>query len=295
MRQLLTAREERLDAQDDGVGGAQLERLSVRERSLAVAVKRLRHEIGLPATFDHDAERTRLKLDRPGPTSVRGRRRLRRAEVEPLWPERQRVKPVPSAPAPRAPGPVGSGDVTIELIVNAARFFGRRAADELLDQRRSLARGIIDDSTAELSSRPILSTPAGDPVGGTAGPLMGELVARGFDGGEAAGYAHAAVRGYVEEFISSVLDGLRRERAALAQIGHPVDEQPSVGQITRLKRDLAWTACAQIAAEARSGNRPRNLSTQEVAGIGELGLTDRPRHQSAGMRVAPIGDPPPSG
>lgn len=277
MRQLLTARDERIDAQLQGAPDGQYERLSVRERSLTVAVKRVRLAIGLPDTFDPDDERARLKLGRPEPTSARGRRRLQRATPEPLWPERQRVKPVPSSPAPPVPDQAGGADVAIELIVNAARFFGRRAADDVLDHRRSLARGLVDDSTPMLSSKPLLPVPGGDPLVGSPGPLIGELVARGFDGGDSASYARAAVRGYVDEFTGSLIDGLRRERGALDRLGHPVAPEPSVDRKTRLERELAWVACAQIAAETRSTPRARKLTAQEVAAIGELGLTDRPR------------------
>src|SRR5690606_21224625 len=127
-------RSERIDAQQNGATQAQIDRLLVRERSLAVAARRLRHSLGLPETFDDDDERLRLKLDRPEPVSARGRRRLRRAAVEPLWPERQRVKPVPTSSTPQAPLRPADGDAAIELVANAARYFGRRAADHVLDE-----------------------------------------------------------------------------------------------------------------------------------------------------------------
>ena len=72
------------------------QRLAVRERALAGAVRSLRLHLGLPDTFDPELESARLGIDGKRPDS--NTRRVRASNERPEQELRPRIRPVPSAP-----------------------------------------------------------------------------------------------------------------------------------------------------------------------------------------------------
>jgi hypothetical protein len=70
LRLYLAVMRERAEAQLAGSSKSRAQRLAVRERALAGAVRSLRLHLGLPETFDPVLESARLGIDgkRPGPT-----------------------------------------------------------------------------------------------------------------------------------------------------------------------------------------------------------------------------------
>lgn len=273
IRRLLAVKRERAEVEARGLTGMHVDRLLVRERALTSAVRRIRLQLGLPQTFDALAEATRLDSE-----GRRSRRRSRRAANEPLFTERQRVKPVPAARPEGAVDNRFSLDAPLELVSHAARYCARRAAEELLDHRQSPARGhvgVIDPWPAT----PLARTESGEIFAGSAGPLIGELVSRGFDADEARAYARVAVRSYVDEFVMFVVAALRREWSVADQLGRSQTERPPA-DLGKLERDLARAACSRIAAEVRTARRGRTFTADEIAGIGGLN-TDAPVRRPA--------------
>jgi hypothetical protein len=75
LRRYLEVTRERAEAQLAGSSSSRVQRLAVRERALAGAVRSIRLHLGLPDTFDPELESARLGIDgkRPEPPSTRVR------------------------------------------------------------------------------------------------------------------------------------------------------------------------------------------------------------------------------
>src|SRR5215208_5732267 len=73
LRRYLSATRERAEAQIGGSSKSRVERLAVRERALAGALRSIRLHLGLPEAFDPELESARLGLDgkRPGRIAAR--------------------------------------------------------------------------------------------------------------------------------------------------------------------------------------------------------------------------------
>ena len=93
LRRYLAVTRERAEAQLAGSSTSRVQRLAVRERALAGAVRSLRLHLGLPATFDPELESARLGIDgkRPGPSTKRTGASAEPSEAG--W--RPRIRPVP--------------------------------------------------------------------------------------------------------------------------------------------------------------------------------------------------------
>ena len=272
LREYLDAARQRSEAIGEG-DVRQAERLAVRERALAAGLRQLRLKLGLPVSFDPQLEAARLE-------SLRGRSRVfakGRADRDALeWPDRPRVRPVPAARAADAEGDLAELDAPLELVSYAARFFARRAADEVLEQRQSAARGHLSgDDIAAWPAKPLARSATGEIFAGSAGRLMGELVGRGFDAHEARAYARVAVQSYADEFSTVVVAGLRREREAVARLGRHVDDV-SPHRLVELERVLVRAGCAAIAAEVRVARHARSVTAAEVGALGGLAPDHRP-------------------
>jgi hypothetical protein len=96
LRRYLTLIRERDEAQIGGASPARIERLAVRERALAAALRSIRLYIGLPDTFDPELESARLGLEgkRAG-RNIPGTKVLSRERSEQEL--RPRIRPVPSS------------------------------------------------------------------------------------------------------------------------------------------------------------------------------------------------------
>src|SRR5215208_2359738 len=75
LRRYLSATRERAEAQIGRSSKSRVERLAVRERALAGALRSIRLHLGLPEAFDPELESARLGLDgkQPGRTPPRAR------------------------------------------------------------------------------------------------------------------------------------------------------------------------------------------------------------------------------
>src|SRR5688572_23689377 len=100
LRRYLAVTRERAEAQLAGSSQSRVQRLAVRERALAGAVRSIRLHLGLPDTFDPELESARLGIDgkRPGPSAGR-----KTASTDPSeHGGRPRIRPVPiSASTPQ--------------------------------------------------------------------------------------------------------------------------------------------------------------------------------------------------
>jgi hypothetical protein len=87
---------ERAEAQLGGASPSRVQRLAVRERALAGAVRSLRLHLSLPETFDVELESARLGLDGKRPGRISSRTRV--SHESPEQELRPRIRPVPSSP-----------------------------------------------------------------------------------------------------------------------------------------------------------------------------------------------------
>lgn len=256
-----------------------VERLALRERSLAAAVRRVRIELGLPGTFDPDVEEARLVAEAEASRRLARRRfvfRSSKADPGPLsGPERRRVLPVP-APRPVPPDVIDGFDLHLELLSHAARFCGRRAAEDLLGQRSSPARGHIGSPAVTWPTTPLSRNADGELYAGSAGRVMGELVARRSGSAQAAAEARVAVRCYIAEFVDCVVSALLQERDIAIRLGM-IHEQPLAEWADALgdvRSQLTEAACERIAAQARALRGSEDPSAEEVAALTEDAADD---------------------
>ena len=174
--ELATIERERAEVERSRGSAKRLDRLKVRERAVTGAIRRVRSQLGLPLDFESDwavsdpIDRSGL-IVRPGPT-----KRWGRVEEGLQGAERQRVRPVPVTTSDAADGE--SDGALSDLIRFAARYCGRRAAEEAL------------------ASRP---QPADE------ARVIGRLAARGYSSADSFDVARATVRCFVEEYRDHTL------------------------------------------------------------------------------------------
>jgi hypothetical protein len=262
VRQYLSLARERSDAEERGASRAQIDRLAVRERALAGALRRIRVALGLPADVDLEHEMARLHSS---PSVSELTRQPRRHDSSPLtWSDRPRVRPVPALRNDQSSAS-RTADVTAGLVAYAARYSARCAADDLLEHRATRAgtpRGATDAAGRQ---GPRARTANGDIHAGAAGRLMGELVSRAFDGNDSDDQARLAVRSYIDEFTNCVLAALDRERIVDGLVAEPDDA--SVAQRSKLRRQLAHASCDRIAVEVRAIRRSGTVTAADIAAI----------------------------
>ena len=264
LRQYLEAVYEREQAELDGVARARVERLAVRERQLAAAVRWVRLELGLPEEFDPTFEAARLGVASTASRRTSAKRTRPTDATAVAGQERPRVRPV--AAPPRPPAVRERADIPPELIEHSARYCGRRAADEVLEHRAALTPEAGDGEVAPVwPARPLDRTATGEIYAGSAGRVMGDLVAAASEGETGAEQARVAVRSYVDEFTTCVVAALEREHAAATE--PDAADGARSGTVADVRRALADAACARIAVEARATGRGRAIAVADVAAL----------------------------
>ena len=265
VRQYLSLARERDEAEERGASRAQIDRLAVRERALAGALRRIRVALGLPPDVDLDHELARRHSSANVPERTR---QTRRHDSSPLtWSDRPRVRPVP-APRNDQPHAGRTEDVSAGLVAYAARYSARRAADEVLAHRATRAgtrRGAADAAGRQT---PLARTANGDIYAGAAGRLMGEMVSRAFDGSDIDDQARLAVRNYIDEFTNCVIAALDRERVVDGFVNDPDDA--SGAHRSNLRRQLAHASCERIAVEVRALRRSGTVTAADIVAIAGL-------------------------
>lgn len=163
LRQYLVVTRERAEAQLGGAPSSRIDRLGVRERALAAAVRNVRLYLGLSGTFDPELESARLGLDGKRPAgSGKGPALTAPAGLRP------RIAPVPRSASvagderDQPPGRV-DGAKSVVTVSDLLDFLGSHAIhpDAPILVRRAPDRtgasvaaiGLTDDGRIQLESR----------------------------------------------------------------------------------------------------------------------------------------------